>query len=97
VNQLLRTGVLTSDPLTDHVAAVSAGIYAGQAIVDLDYAEDSEAGTDANFVLTGGGRLVEVQMSAEGATFARDDMLRLLDLAGQAAEQLVAAQRAVVT
>jgi ribonuclease PH len=97
VNQLLRTGVLTSDPLTDHVAAVSAGIYAGQAIVDLDYAEDSEAGTDANFVLTGGGRLVEVQMSAEGATFARDDMLRLHDLAGLAAEQLVAAQRAVVT
>lgn len=95
-NRLLQTRAITSDPLLDHVAAVSCGIYAGQTVLDLDYAEDSAAGTDGNFVLTGRGRLVEVQMSAEGATFARDDMNRLLDLAEAGAQQLVAAQKAAV-
>jgi len=95
-NRLLQTRAITSDPLLDHVAAVSCGIYAGQTVLDLDYAEDSAAGTDGNFVLTGRGRLVEVQMSAEGATFARDDMNRLLDLAEAGVQQLVAAQKAAV-
>lgn len=81
VNKLLKAGVITNDPIMDHVAAVSCGIYAGQALLDLDYAEDSEAGTDGNFVITGKGRLVEVQMSAEGATFSREEMFGLLDLA----------------
>ncbi|MCB1400144.1 MAG: ribonuclease PH, partial [Rhodobacteraceae bacterium] len=67
-NRLLKAGLVTSDPLVDHVAAVSCGIYAGQPVCDLDYAEDSEAGTDGNFILTGSGKLIEVQMSAEGAT-----------------------------
>jgi len=78
------------------VAAVSCGIYAGQPLLDLDYAEDSEAGTDGNFVLTGAGRLIEVQMSAEGATFSRDEMGRLLDLAEAGMADLVAAQKAAV-
>ncbi|WP_413867916.1 ribonuclease PH [Albidovulum sp.] len=94
VNRLIKTGVVTSDPIVDHVAAVSCGIYAGQPVLDLDYAEDSEAGTDGNFILTGRGRLVEVQMSAEGATFSRDEMGRLLDLAEQGIGNLVAAQKA---
>ncbi|MDO5657313.1 MAG: ribonuclease PH [Paracoccus sp. (in: a-proteobacteria)] len=96
VNRLMAAGLVKSDPLVDHVAAVSCGIYAGQLVVDLDYAEDSEAGTDGNFVMTGAGRLIEVQMSAEGATFSRDEMGGLLDLAGAGVAELVAAQRAVL-
>ena len=96
VNKLLAAGLLSSDPITDHVAAVSCGIYAGQPLVDLDYAEDSEAGTDGNFVMTGAGRLVEVQMSAEGATFSRDEMAQLLDLAEAGIAGLVAAQAEAV-
>ena len=96
VNKLLKAGTITSDPILDHVAAVSCGIYAGQPLVDLDYAEDSEAGTDGNFVLTGAGRLIEVQMSAEGATFTRDQMSQLLDLAEGCMADLVAAQKAAI-
>ena len=96
VNKLLKAGAITSDPIMDHVAAVSCGLYAGQAVLDLDYAEDSEAGTDGNFVLTGAGRLIEVQMSAEGATFSRDQMAQLLDLAEAGMADLVAAQKAAV-
>jgi ribonuclease PH len=93
IDGLLRAGALTSDPITDHVVALSCGVYAGQALADLDYAEDSAAGTDGNFVWTGRGRLVEVQLSAEGATFSRTEMLALLDLAEAGAAQLVAAQK----
>ena len=80
VNQLMKTGIVISDPLVDPVAAISCGIYAGQEILDLDYPEDSEAGVDGNFIMTAG-QLVEVQMSAEGATFGRGQMDKLLDLA----------------
>ncbi|MFZ3580704.1 ribonuclease PH [Loktanella sp. DJP18] len=80
VNQLMKAGIVISDPLIDPVAAISCGIYAGQEILDLDYPEDSEAGVDGNFIMTAG-KLVEVQMSAEGATFSRAQMDRLLDLA----------------
>ena len=96
VNKMLKAGVLTSDPILDHVAAISCGIYAGQLVADLDYAEDSEAGTDGNFVMTGAGRMIEVQMSAEGATFSRDEMGGLLDLAEAGVAGLVAAQKAAV-
>lgn len=95
-NRLLGTRNALSDPILDHVVAVSCGIYGGQPVLDLDYAEDSEAGTDGNFVLLGGARLVEVQMSAEGAAFTRDEMQRLLDLAEAGAKQLVAAQQAAL-
>ena len=81
VNQLMKAGSVISDPLVDPVAAISCGIYAGQEILDLDYPEDSEAGVDGNFIMTAG-KLVEVQMSAEGATFSRGQMDNLLDLAG---------------
>ena len=96
VNKLLKSGLIASDPILDHVAAISCGIYAGQPVADLDYAEDSEAGVDGNFILTGSGRLVEVQMSAEGATFSREQMGQLLDLAEAGVAQLVAAQKAAV-
>jgi ribonuclease PH len=96
VNKLLKAGVITSDPIMDHVSAVSCGIYAGQPVLDLDYAEDSAAGTDGNFVMTGAGKLVEVQMSAEGAAFSQDELLQLLDLAREGNAALVAAQRAAL-
>ncbi len=96
VNKLMKAGAVISDPLVDHVAAVSCGVYGGQTVLDLDYPEDSEAGVDGNFVMTGAGRLVEVQMSAEGATFSKAEMDALLDLAGRGVEALVAAQKAAV-
>ncbi len=92
VNRLLKAGDVTSDPLGDPVSAVSCGIYAGQPVLDLDYREDSEAGTDGNFVMAGASRLIEVQMSAEGATFSRDQMATLMDLAEKGAGALSAAQ-----
>lgn len=94
VNKLMKAGDITTDPLSDHVAAVSCGIYAGQPVLDLDYLEDSEAGTDANFVMTGSGGLVEIQGSAEGATFSRDEFNTLMDYAEKGIAELVAAQKA---
>ena len=93
VNRLVKAGEVVSDPLGDPVAALSCGIYAGQPVLDLDYAEDSEAGVDANFVMTGAGRLIEVQMSAEGATFTRTQMDELLDLASAGVAELAEMQR----
>ncbi|MCA1775504.1 MAG: ribonuclease PH [Paracoccaceae bacterium] len=87
VNRLMKAGEITSDPLVDPVAAVSCGIYAGQEVLDLDYPEDSEAGVDGNFILTAG-KLVEVQMSAEGSTFTRPQMDKLLDLAEKGIAEL---------
>ncbi len=97
VNKLMKAGDVLSDPMLDHVAAVSCGIYAGQPVLDLDYPEDSEAGVDGNFVMMGSGQLIEVQMSAEGATFSRDQMGTLLDLADAGVKDLVAAQKAAVS
>ena len=83
-------------PLHDHVAAVSCGIYKGQTVLDLDYAEDSNAGADANFVLTGSGGIVEVQGTAEDAPFQRAELDRLLDLATGAVRNLVVLQKQAV-
>jgi ribonuclease PH len=96
INQMLKAGTIISDPIIDNVAAVSCGLYAGQTVLDLDYAEDSQAGTDGNFVLTGRGRMIELQMSAEGATFSRIEMGEMLDLAEAGVAALVAAQNAAV-
>ena len=94
VNKLLKAGDITTDPLRDPVAAVSCGVYAGQTVLDLDYPEDSEAGVDGNFVMTGSGQLIEVQMSAEGATFSHEQMSRLMELADKGVAELVEAQKA---
>lgn len=96
VNRLMAAGEILSDPLLDPVAAVSCGIYAGQPVLDLDYPEDSEAGVDGNFIMTGSGRLIEVQMSAEGTLFSRDQMDQMLDLATKGVGELAAAQQAAV-
>ncbi|MBO6883587.1 MAG: ribonuclease PH [Marivita sp.] len=92
VNKLMKAGDIISDPLISPVAAVSCGIYAGQAVLDLDYPEDSEAGVDGNFILRGDGQLIEIQMSAEGSTFTRDQMAQLMDLADAGIQELVALQ-----
>lgn len=96
VNKLMKAGDVISDPIMDHVAAVSCGVFAGQPVLDLDYDEDSEAGTDGNFVMTGAGQLIELQASAEGATFSRDQFNELMDLADKGVAELVAAQKAAV-
>jgi len=94
VQKLMKSGDLVSDPLISPVAAISCGIYAGQPILDLDYPEDSEAGVDGNFILLGNGQLIEVQMSAEGSTFSRDQLNILMDLAEKGVRELVTAQLA---
>jgi ribonuclease PH len=94
VNKLLKAGDIKTDPLISPVAAVSCGIYAGQPVLDLDYPEDSEAGVDGNFIMLGNGQLIEVQMSAEGSTFSRDQQNQLMDLADKGVAELVAAQKA---
>ena len=94
VNKLMKAGDVITDPLVSPVAAVSCGIYAGQPVLDLDYPEDSEAGVDGNFIMTGDKQLIEVQMSAEGATYSRDQMNALMDLAEKGVGELVAAQLA---
>ena len=93
VNKLIKIGDVISDPLVDPVAAVSCGIYAGQPVLDLDYPEDSEAGVDGNFIMTGSGQLIEVQMSAEGSTYSRAQMNDLMDLAEKGVSELVALQK----
>ena len=92
VNKLLDANLIQSDPLVSPIAAVSCGIYAGQAVLDLDYSEDSEAGVDGNFVMTGDQRLIEVQMSAEGSTFKRTQLDKLVDLAEKGVKELIQAQ-----
>ncbi len=92
VNKLMKAGMISMDPLMSPVAAVSCGIYAGQPVLDLDYPEDSEAGVDGNFILRGDGQLIEVQMSAEGATFSRAQMGALMDLAEAGVAELVSEQ-----
>ncbi|WP_215780887.1 ribonuclease PH [Paludibacterium sp. B53371] len=90
---LLRDGKLQENPLRDHVAAVSVGIVDGQALLDLDYVEDSGCETDMNVVMTGSGRFIEVQGTAEGEPFSRAEMDQLLDLAGQGIAELIALQK----
>jgi len=90
-------GMVTKPVLKDHVAAVSAGIYRTQAILDLDYAEDSEAETDANFVMTGEGAFVEIQSTAEGAPFTDDEFAAMLALARAGISGLVEMQKLAIT
>ena len=81
VDKLMAAGSITDDPINSQVAAVSCGIYEGTPVLDLDYIEDSNAHSDGNFVLTGDGAIVEAQLTAEGATFDEEGLLRLLRLA----------------
>src|SRR6185437_3690670 len=93
LDALVKAGALTRLPLRDAVAAVSCGLHGGAAVLDLDYAEDSTAVADANFVLTGGGGIVEIQATAEANPIAESDFAAMLALARAGVARLVALQR----
>ncbi|HEU0197395.1 MAG TPA: ribonuclease PH [Nevskiaceae bacterium] len=97
IHALLKSGKLSKDPLHGQVAAVSAGIHSGRAVLDLDYAEDSTCETDMNVVMNDAGQYVEIQGTAEGHALRREELNQLLDLTGRGIQQLMAAQRAALT
>ncbi len=92
VNKLLTEGIITTDHIISPIAAISCGIYAGQPVLDLDYAEDSEAGVDGNFIMMGSGSMIETQISAEGSTYSRNQLNELMDLAIKGIGELIIAQ-----
>ena len=97
LNALQRSGELEADPLRHLISAVSVGVWNGVPVADLDYAEDSSADSDMNVVMTESGGLIEVQGTAEGATFTREELNELLALASSAGEAITAAQRAALS
>ncbi len=90
---LRARGLIAANPIRDFVAAVSVGLVEGRPVLDLDYAEDSSCGTDMNVVMTGAGRFVEIQGTAEGEPFTREQMGAMMDLAGEGIATLVSMQR----
>jgi ribonuclease PH len=96
VQWMKSRSIITGNPLRDHVAAISCGIVKGTPVIDLDYAEDSTAETDANFVMTGSGGLVEIQGTAEGKPFSEDELLALLKLAKNGIGTLVSMQKSII-
>ncbi|HEX5538740.1 MAG TPA: ribonuclease PH, partial [Methylophilaceae bacterium] len=96
ISHLLAKKLISESPLRDAVAAVSVGVYQGQPVLDLDYIEDSDCDTDMNIVMTGSGGFVEIQGTAEGEPFAREDMNSMLDLAQAGIGELVAKQKAAL-
>ena len=96
LQKLVAAGKLTRVPLADHVAAISCGIFQGTPVLDLDYPEDSGADADANFVLTGAGRIIEVQGTAEKIPFSETELMQLLGLARKGIGELVALQKKAI-
>jgi ribonuclease PH len=92
LKRIRRLGLIDRDPMLEMVASVSVGIYNGEPVLDLDYAEDSKADTDMNVVMTAGGGLIEVQGTAEGKSFDRTEMNAMLDLADLGIKQLLQLQ-----
>ena len=93
INGLLEQGKIDEDPILDHLAAISVGVYNENCLLDLDYPEDRDATVDANVVMTGSGQYVEVQSSGEESTFSRSQMNELLDLAEKGIRELVVLQK----
>ena len=93
INGLIAAGKLERSPIKEHVAAMSVGIYKGEAVLDLDYPEDSDCETDMNVVMTGSGKFVEIQGTAEGEAFSRQEMDALLNLAEQGISDLITMQK----
>ena len=96
LQHVVKVGLLTELPITDTVSAISCGIYKGTPVLDLDYAEDSDADTDANFVITGKGGLCEIQGTAEKEPFSEDEFMQLLALAKKGCAELTAKQNDVL-
>ena len=97
VDRLIDSKALTADPIRSQVAAVSCGIHNANAVLDLDYIEDSAAGCDGNFVLTADGNIVEAQVTAEGECYDEEGLLRLLRLARIGCGEIFEAQRKAVS
>ena len=95
-DKLVQAGKLPANPIRDHVAAISVGIFEGSPVLDLDYPEDSNCDTDMNVIMTGKGGIVEIQGTAEGEPFSREQMNTLMDLAQMGIRQLVAAQESAL-
>jgi ribonuclease PH len=96
LNWMKARDMIKAEVLRDHIAAVSCGVCKGTSVLDLDYAEDSEADTDANFVMTGSGNIVEIQVTAEKIPFSEDQFTALLALARKGIEKLVGLQKMAV-
>jgi len=96
LNKFQRKNTLNADPLRHMIAAVSVGVWRGQPVVDLDYAEDSTADSDMNVVMADGGGLIEVQGTAEGSTFSRTELDALVTLACDAGDRIIEAQKAAL-
>jgi len=96
INDMIANGILEENPIHQNVAAISVGIFEGTPVLDLDYAEDSSAETDMNVVMDQGGRFIEIQGTAEGAPFSRDEMDTLLALAEKGINEIIDAQNAVI-
>jgi len=96
VDKLIEKKIVKNDPIIDHVAAISCGIYAGTPLVDLDYLEDSDAGVDANFVMSSDMKLIEIQGSADRGRFTRDEFNKLMDLAENGVASLIDAQKQAI-
>ncbi len=96
IEWMTARGMLAASPIKDHVAAISCGIYRGVPVADLDYAEDSEADTDANFVITGRGGICEIQGTAEAEPFSEEELMKLLGLAKTSIADLVELQKRAI-
>jgi len=96
IDSLKKSGAILEDPITGKIAAISCGVYKGTPVLDLDYDEDSSADADANFVLIEGGKIAEVQATAEGATYDEEALLRLLRLSQMGCGEIFKAQDAAV-
>lgn len=96
VHGLISAGKISSSPLTDGLAAISVGVYQGDAVLDLDYAEDSNCDTDMNVVMTASGGIVEIQGTAEQEPFSRQELNKLLDLAESGIKQLITYQQQII-
>jgi ribonuclease PH len=96
IKWMMERDLISANPLKDNIAAISCGIYRGTPVLDLDYLEDSEAQTDANFIMSGSGDFVEIQGTAEQKPFTRDELNQLMDLAQKGIAELVEMQNAVM-
>ncbi|MCP5242257.1 ribonuclease PH [Nitrosomonas sp.] len=96
VESLLYQQLIETSPILDHVAAISVGIYQGTALLDLDYQEDSACDTDMNVIMTGNSGIVEIQGTAEGMVFTRNELNQMLDLAESGVQKLISVQKMVL-
>jgi ribonuclease PH len=93
LESLIKKGIIKKQPVNIDMAAVSCGIYQGEVVLDLDYAEDSNAGADSNFVMTGAGKIIEIQGTAEDSPFDESQFIEMMDFAKQGIKQLVTIQK----